>query len=167
VSEPGRPKLDLDRVTRFLAVAGTTEHEGEAVNAIRMVDRMLRAAGMRWPDLTDGHHRAEVATEAARVQLAENDELRAENERLRAEKSRGDAVAIWQDVGAQISSTRSAAQWALDLHRDGIVWLSPDFEVPFLTRCTTWTGRFSLKMQPIFQRIMDHVVELSGLVPPR
>jgi hypothetical protein len=165
VSEPERPKLDLARVAKLLGVAGSSQHEGEAVNAIRMVDRVLRAAGMRWPDLTDGHHRAEVATEAATGLIGE---LAAANERiavLEAEFSRGTAVAVWQDVGAQISSTPGAAKWALELNQRGLVWLS-DKEIDFLNRVTVWVGPLTPRMRPFFENVMDRILTRTGLVPP-
>jgi hypothetical protein len=155
------PNLDLTKFTRIVGMLGS-DHEGERSNAVTLGGRMLQAVGMRWEDFIEAYRRAEIATEAAAVLLAENTSLKAELDQLR---STGTAVALWNDVGAQVSNTRTAAEWALDLHRCGRVWLS-DFEVAFLTRCTTWTGRLTPKMQPIFQRIMDRVVERTGLTPP-
>jgi hypothetical protein len=155
--------LDLARLGTFLGIADSSEHEGEALNAIRMAGRLLRAAEMSWQDIADGHRRAELATEAAAVLLAENTALRAELEQLR---STGTAVALWNDVGAQVSDTRRAASWALDLHRRGLVWLSGDFELPFLQRCTTWTGRLTPRMRPIFQRLINRIVAQTGQTPP-
>ena len=156
-----RPSLDLTRFARVVGLLGSA-HEGERSNAVTAGGRMLQAAGMRWEDFIEAHHRAEIATAAAADLLLENTALKAELEQLRRT---GTAVALWNDVGAQVSDNRVAAEWALDLHRRGAVWLS-DFEVPFLTRCTNWTGRLTPKMQPIFQRIMDRIVERTGLTPP-
>jgi hypothetical protein len=161
MSEP----LDLALIARMLGVAGSTVHEGEAVNAIRLVDRMLRDAGMRWPDLTDGHHRAEVASEAAAGLLAELEAATARIAELEAERSRGTAVAVWQDVGAQITSTRQTANWTLELNRRGLVWLSPK-EIEFLTRCSIWTGSLTPRMKPWFLDLVDRVVLRTGLTPP-
>ena len=155
------PALDLAKFVRIVGLLGS-DHEGERLNAVTLGGRLLQAAGMRWEDFIESYRRAEIATEAAQVLLAENAELRAELDRLR---SNGSAVAVWSDVGAQVSDTRRAAEWALALHRRGTVWLS-DFEVPFLQRCTRWTGRLTPKMRPIYQRIMDRIVERTGLSPP-
>lgn len=160
-----RPSLDLAKFTLIVARLGS-DHEGERSNAVTLGGRLLQAAGMRWEDFIEAYRRAELATEAAAALLAENIALREELEQLRAENSRGTAVALWNEVGAQVSDTRTAAEWALDLHHRGVVWLAPDFEVAFLRRCTTWTGRLTPKMRPIFQRIMDRIVERTGLTPP-
>src|SRR4051812_44016384 len=104
--------------------------DNEALVAARAAQRMLRASGPAGPDFIDPQPGAELATEAAAVLLTENAVLKAELEQLRRT---GPAVALWNDVGAKVSDNRVAAQWALDLHRRGRVWLSADFEVPFLT----------------------------------
>jgi hypothetical protein len=156
------PSLDLAKFTLIVGMLGS-DREGERSNAVTLGGRMLAAAGMRWEDFIEAYRRAELATEAAALLLAENTSLKAELDQLR---STGTAVALWNDVGAQVSDTRVAAEWALDLHRCGVVWLAPDFEVAFLRRCATWTGRLTPKMQPIFQRIMDRIVERTGLTPP-
>jgi hypothetical protein len=153
--------LDLAKFARIVGRLGSA-HEGERANAVTLGSRMLEAVGMRWEDFIEAYRRAEIATEAAAVLLAENTSLKAELDQLR---STDNAVAIWQDVGAQVSDTRTAAEWALAMHARGQIYLS-DFEVPFLRRCTTWTGRLTPKMQPIFQRIMDRIVERTGMVPP-
>jgi hypothetical protein len=105
--------LDLKKLARILAMAGSTSHEGEALNAVRLADRLLRAAGATWDDLLVAQDQLAIAYEAASVLAAENLALRAELDQLRAA---GTAVAVWQDVGAAITSSRSGAQWALALH---------------------------------------------------
>ena len=84
---------------------------------------------------------------------------------LEAERTADTAVAIWQDVGAQISSTRGAAQWGLELNARGLVWLS-DWEIDFLKTATRWVGKLTPRMQPFFQQILDRVVERTRLTPP-
>jgi hypothetical protein len=140
-----------------------SDHEGERTNAVTLGGRMLAAAGMRWEDFIEAHRRAEIATEAAAVLLAENSALKAEVEQLRRT---GSSVALMEDVGAQVSDSRLAAEWALDLHARGRVWLAPDFEVEFLQSCTRWRGRLTPKMEGIFQRIMDRIVARTGMTPP-
>jgi hypothetical protein len=154
-------ELDLKKLGRIIAMASSS-HEGEALNAIRLADRMLRDAGMRWEDLVSLAHQLEIATEAAAVLLAENTVLRAELEQLR---TTGTAVATWSDVGAAISDTQRAAQWALDLYHHGRVWLS-DFEIRFLDTCAQWGGSLTSKQAPIFQRVMDRIAAHTGMTPP-
>jgi hypothetical protein len=156
------PPLNLQRFTRILGRLGS-EHAGERQNALAAGTRMLEAAGLRWEDIiADAHHQRDIAVQAAEALFAENTELRAELDQLR---SAGTAVAVWENVGAAVSDTRRAATWALDLHRAGRVWLS-NYEIGFLTRCTRWTGRLTPKMQPVFQRTVDRIVERTGLTPP-
>jgi hypothetical protein len=154
-------ELDLKKLLGVIAMVGSS-HEGEALNALRLADRMLRGAGKRWEDLLSSAHQLEIATEAVAVLLAENTALRSELEKLR---TTGTTVASWSDVTAAISDTQRSAQWALDLHRHGRVWLS-DFEVRFLSTCTQWDGRLTPKQAAIFQRMMDRIAVSTGMTPP-
>lgn len=154
--------FDTARFARIVGKLGS-DHEGERANAVALGGRMLAAAGMRWEDFAGALHQAEVATEAAAELLARNTALEAEVEQLR---STGGNLALMEDVGAKVTDTRRAAEWALDLHRRGRVWLAANFEVEFLTSCARWRGRLSTKQQPIFQRIMDRIVAQTGLTPP-
>jgi hypothetical protein len=153
-------ELDLKKLGRVIAMVSSS-HEGE-LTALRLADRVLRNAEMRWEDLLSPAHELEIATEAAAVLLAENTALKAELKQLR---TTGTAVAIWSEVGAVIADTQRAAQWALDLHNHGRVWLS-DFEVSFLTTCTQWDGRLTPKQAPILQRVMDRLAARTGMTPP-
>src|SRR5258708_2355528 len=156
-------KLDLSKLGRIIALV-SSDQDGEALTAARTADRLVRSSGMTWLDFVEAYRRAELATEAAAVLLAENTALRAELDQLR---SVGTAVAIWQEVGAaKVSDIGAAARWGLDLHHRGRVYPSTNFEFPFLTRCSTWSGRLTPKMQPIFDRILRHIVERTGETPP-
>jgi hypothetical protein len=154
-------ELDLKKLGRVIAMVGSS-HDGEALTALRLADRMLRDAAMRWEDLLSPVHELEIATEAAAVLLAENTALKTELAQLR---TTGTAVAMWSDVGSAISNTQRAAQWALDLYHQGHVWLS-DFEVRFLSTCTRWGGRLTPEQAPIFQRVMNLVAVRTGMTPP-
>jgi hypothetical protein len=153
--------LDLGKIARLLDIADTTKHDGEAVNAVRLIGRELHKGGMGFADLLDGYRQSQIATEAAEVLLAENTELRAEVERLRVNSG----AAPWQEIGAAVSNVQTAALWAIDLYAQGQVWLT-EFEIGFLRRCTTWRGRLTPKMQPVFRRILDRVVTRTGRQPP-
>jgi hypothetical protein len=143
-------------------MAGSSNYDSEALNAVRLADRLLRAAGATWNDLLVAQDQLAVACEAAAVLKAENLALRAELDQLRAA---GTAVAVWQEVGAAITSSRTAAAWALALHDRGDVWLS-EFETDFLSTCSTWAGRLTPRQRPVFQRIMDRIVARTGMQPP-
>jgi hypothetical protein len=42
--------LDRDRLGKLLEMLGS-DHDGEVVNAARAADRLVRASGLRWPDI--------------------------------------------------------------------------------------------------------------------
>jgi hypothetical protein len=153
--------LDLKKLGRVIAMVSSS-HEGEALTALRLANRMLRDAGMRWEDLLSPAHELEIATEAAAVLLAENTALKAERDQLR---TTGTTIATWSEVGAAIANTQRTAQWALDLHRYGRVWLS-DFEVRFLSTCTQWDGCLTPKQAPIFRRVTERIAVRTGMTPP-
>ena len=98
--------LDLVKFASVVGMMGS-HHEGERSNAVTLGARMLQASGMRWEDFIEAYRRAEIATEAAAVLLAENTSLKAELDQLR---STGTTVALWNDVGAQVSDTRVTAE---------------------------------------------------------
>jgi hypothetical protein len=74
-------------------------------------------------------------------------------------------VAIWNDVGARSTNSCDAAQWALDLHHAGRIWLSPR-EIDFLASCTAWQGGLTAKMAEWLRGILDRAVAATGCVPP-
>jgi hypothetical protein len=154
--------LDLAKLSKMLGVLGSAG-DGEVANAGRLADRLVRDAGMVWSEFIESFKAAETATAAAAALLAENSAMRAELDELR---STGGAIAPWQNIESGGSRAQTGALWALDLHAQGAVWLSPDFEVPFLTRCSTWTGRLTERMQPVFDQIIARVASRTGLMPP-
>ena len=72
---------------------------------------------------------------------------------------------MWSEVGAATADTQRAAQWALDVHRQGRVWLS-DFEVRFLITCTRWDGGLTPKQVPIFRQVIERIAVRTGMTPP-
>jgi hypothetical protein len=155
-------KLDLKNLCRVIAMVGSS-HEGEALNAVRLADRMLRDAAMRWEDLLSPAHELEVATKAAAVLLAENTALKTEVEQLR---TTGTAIATWSEVGAAISDTQRAAAWALELHRERMAWLTPP-ETDFLTTVRDhWRGPLTPPQARWFCSIIDRICTRTGLQPP-
>jgi hypothetical protein len=154
--------LNVNRMAQLLGVAGSTAHDGEAVNAIRLTDRELRRANVSWGDLLAPYRELAIATQAAAVLLAENVELRAEVERLSA-TTRCGSVAAWQDITT--ATTQAAALWALDLHAGGAIWLN-DFDEAFLRTLSRWRGRLTPKQQPIFREIIARIIDRYGVEPP-
>lgn len=153
--------LDLAKIAAMLGIAGSSAFEGERASAIRKADQALHAAGVSWLDLLTPYQELTTASQAASALLAENDALRA----ALAQAEANGAAAPWQDVSVPVGHHREGAKWVLDLHREGAVWLS-HFEVDFLSRCTTWSGRLTPRMQPVYASIVTRVIERTGLRPP-
>jgi hypothetical protein len=146
-------ELDLKKLGRVIAMVGSS-HEGKALTALRLANRMLRNAEMRWEDLLSPAHELEIATEAAAVLLAENTALRAELEQLR---TTGPAVATWSSVGTAITDNQRAAACALELHRERMAWLTPP-ETDFLTTVRDhWCGPLTLPQARWFCSIIDRI----------
>ena len=105
-----------------------------------------------------------TATEAAAVLLAENNMLRAELDQARTAPAPGSA---WLDVrDATPNGTRKAALWLLQLHDEGRISLNAKFEFDFVKTCSTWRGPLTSRQAPIFERILQMIVERTGLTPP-
>src|SRR5215813_13359059 len=73
--------MDRSRLAQLLGMLGS-DFDGEVINAGRLADRMLKEAGVTWPEALDAER---VAVEAARVLLADNEQLQTENRQLQAE----------------------------------------------------------------------------------
>jgi hypothetical protein len=154
------PELDVEKLARVLGMVGS-DHDGEALNALRLADRMLRETGMGWGDLIAPFEQLRIATEATAVLLAENTALR---NQIEGQQSHGGAVALWRDVGVADTDINAGARWALRVHQEGKVWLS-GFEVDFLVMCRRWSGRLTAKQARIFESIVIRVIDRSGETP--
>ena len=87
---------------------GGSRHDGEALNAVRLADRMIREVGLTWEDLLAPYAQLQIAVEAARVLLDENTSLQAELERQR---TNGGFLVEWREVG---TVPESRSQLVLD-----------------------------------------------------
>jgi hypothetical protein len=76
--------MDRERLATVLGMMGSA-HDGEALNAARLAVRMLKEAKATWPEVLDGE---QVAVEAARGLLAENEQLQLQNRELQEELAR-------------------------------------------------------------------------------
>jgi hypothetical protein len=155
--------IDLTKLARILGMSGSA-HDGEALNAVRMADRLIRDNKMTWEDLLAPSHQLEVATEACRQLIADLEELRAENARLRA-NGVGAIAPEWSNVGGGKTDHRVTAHWVIQLGDTGRVWLS-DFERDFLDTALRWRGSLTPRQRPVFDRIVAKVAKQTGLQPP-
>ena len=78
--------MDRSRLAQVLGMMGSA-HDGEALNAARVAVRMLKEAGLTWPQMLDGGQER-AAVEAARVLLQENERLQLEKQELQEELAR-------------------------------------------------------------------------------
>jgi len=74
-------ELDRERLAAVLGMMGS-DHDGEALTAARTACRLLKAAGLTWPQVIDGNGNSTIFAAVHRL-LAENEDLRAEVDRLR------------------------------------------------------------------------------------
>jgi hypothetical protein len=154
--------FDHRRAARIIAMVGSHQ-DGEALNAVRLVDRMLRQAQMTWEDLLVPFARMELAVEAAKVLLDENLALQAEVEQLRSSRT---ALPDWRQVGSVMTDIQRAAHWVLDLHQQKLCWLG-GFEKALVTQCATRVSSLPTGQQSIFWRIVERTAERAGMVPPQ
>src|SRR6516164_8531270 len=76
--------LDRERLARIIGMVGST-YDGEALAGARQADKLIRAAGLTWPDVLAPCDELRVAVEAARQLFAENEALQAELEEYRSD----------------------------------------------------------------------------------
>jgi hypothetical protein len=158
------PRPDAGPLAKFTRVIGLlrSDNDGERANAEAIGIRMLRDS---WEDLVEACHRIELAEEAAKHLLAENNELRAENDQLRAGNSPSIAITEWADVSSIVDNPQRQARWCLDQHAAGKLYLNV-FETEFLPNIASWRGSLSERQQPVFDRIIAAVARRCGRKPP-
>lgn len=152
--------LDRSRLAAVLGMLGSAS-PGERDNAARTAEKLRCASNLSWSDIVapSANSNDGVATEAARILLAENEALRAELDELRGR------APDFQPVAPPALSHAKTAKWALDLHTAGLIYLPP-FEVSFLTTCARWRGELTAKQQPTFVGIVERIYLRSGKRPP-
>lgn len=151
---------NLDRIAVMFGIVETSEHEGEAVNAVKMVGRELRKAGMSFSDLIAPSRELAVADEANTALLAEIMELRKELDSLRSRGGGGQ----WDDVPSGATNINATALWALGLAQRGVVNLT-ERETDFLGTCSQWHGRLTPRMQDWFIDLIDKIIGRTGYRP--
>jgi hypothetical protein len=75
--------LNGTKLSRVLAMI-SSNFDDEALTAARRARELVKAAGLTWEQVLDNHD-IEIATEACRRLIAENNELREQLARLKAE----------------------------------------------------------------------------------
>jgi len=163
--------VDRERLAMILGMLGSA-HDGEVVNAARLAVRMLKEARLTWPQVLDGER---VATEAARVLLQKNEELRARIDELCDRIGDIAGSDVWalkrendelKDRLAELSGTPQQRREQVELVRLYARYLGP-FETDFLNTVAGWHGQLSPKQQPIWNRIVARIERLRDRgVPP-
>jgi hypothetical protein len=154
-------ELDLKKLAQIISMVGSS-HDGEAFNALRLADRMIRDSGRIWPDVIKPAEELALVVEAAQVLHRENEELREELARRRGVA----AVALGHvDDWMPGAEPRAKARWCLDLHATGALNLNA-WEEGFLHSIVQWKGRLSRRQAPVFERLLRRVAERVGSPPP-
>jgi hypothetical protein len=148
--------FDFDRFVRVIAMVGSA-HDGEALAAARLAERLLRDGGLTWADLLKPHAELSVAVEGARQLLAENEQLRAELDQYRN--------TVPGVERRQVGDHRAHARWALGLAERGFVRLNT-FKRKFLGTIAIWRGGLTGRQQPIWEDLLPEIARRSGRVPP-
>jgi hypothetical protein len=152
--------LDRARLAKLFELAGSTSFEGEALVAMRKGFALLRASIMTFHDALKPFDELQIAIDAARSLLEENEALRTELGQYR------NAVTVSRNGGwYQAGDHRDQARWVLDLADRGLVRLN-EFERKFLGTVSRWRGDLTEKQQPIWDDILPEIPRRSGRVPP-
>jgi hypothetical protein len=103
--------LDCNRLAQLLGMLGS-DFDGEVINAGRLAVRLVKDAGLTWQQVVDHN----VAIQAARQLLAENERLCANNKELQEEVRRLRARSIpipssWQEPQSTSEKVEQALEW--------------------------------------------------------
>jgi hypothetical protein len=142
--------IDRARLAKLLGMLGS-DHEGERANAARLASEMVRTASTTWKDIVNG---GQVAIEAARRLLVENDGLREEITRLRT------------NVVSRAPEPWASAECARDTVEALLLWPVhiTDWERRFLESLLARTRRPTSKQYACLVAIgekVDHVIRSS------
>jgi hypothetical protein len=140
------------RLVRLLGMLGSA-HDGEVVNAARLAVRLIKGAGLDWHDVLSPD---QVAVEAARVWLQENQQLRDEIEQLRDRLEHvGNRV---PQTPASFRSPRSNGE-KIETAIAWTRWLS-DWEREFVTDIAG-RPRLSIKQQDSLDQIIVKIERVA------
>jgi len=164
------PPLNLEKLAAMLGMMGS-DGDGEVLNAARMANRMIRAAGMVWADFILAAEQRDQAEERAgkiydaAVQLQhERDQARGELQRLREANGHGGgtlAAALWQDTTMPRTVENKHAEWVLSVG----IYLSPK-ERRFVESCARWRGPLTPNQRPWLEDLIRRASARTGQTPP-
>jgi hypothetical protein len=152
--------VDRTRLAQLLGMLGS-DFDGEVINAGRLAVRMVKEAGITWPQVLDGE-RERVAVEAARVLLTENEQLQFRNRELQEELARLRRPPLpqtWTLPCTPGEQTAQAIEWTAIL---------TDWERSFITDMSERWRPPTEKQQAILDRISSKIAGVArarGLRP--
>jgi hypothetical protein len=160
------------RLGQLLAM-GSSAHDGELANALRLADRLVRQAGLTFEQILLHNDEARPGSRSAQALAHENVLLRGENGALhrQIEELRHENNQLRQRRGVPRREANGAdnhqaqAHWIVELWQAGEVRLN-QFERDFIGTVLDWDGPLTAKQQPIFDGILRGVVERTGGSPP-
>jgi hypothetical protein len=152
--------IDRSRLVKLLNLT-RSNHDPEALNALRRALDLLGAAGMNWDELLCGPGgELEVATRAAAQLLAENTALYDEVERLRRLLGSDDVDEEWRSL----DDFAGQARWCLTLQRAGKTRFG-ELDSDFLDAVAHWEGALPTEHQRVLQQVLRDVHRRTGLRP--
>jgi pyruvate/2-oxoglutarate dehydrogenase complex dihydrolipoamide acyltransferase (E2) component len=150
------PPLDRTRLAKLLGMMGST-HPGEAINASRLANNLVREAGMSWEDIlgkpTNGAEKT-YTQDDLRYAYEKGRKEGAEQERARIPQSN---AAAFQRTNRQGQEWRDFAKEALELNNaSGRVGLSP-IEIDVLTKFLNggWQKPTPRQIETFFTKISN------------
>jgi hypothetical protein len=150
--------VDRNRLAQLLGMLDSA-FAGERDNAARLAVRMVKEAGLTWPQLLDGES---VATEAARILFDENEQLKFENQELQeqvARLRRPPLPKIWVLPRTPNEQIAQAIDWT---------GLLTDWEREFITDMSARWRPPTERQQEVLDRISNKIAGTArarGLYP--
>jgi hypothetical protein len=150
--------VDRERLALVLGMMGSA-HDSKALNAARLAVRMAKEAELAWPEVLDGER---VVTEAARILLAENEQLQLQNQSLQEELARlrrPQLPKVWVLPQTPGEQTAQAIEWTAILN---------DWERSFITDMSERWRPPTERQQAIVDRISGKIASVArarGLHP--
>jgi hypothetical protein len=162
-----KPDDTLARLVVMLDIAVTSQHQGEAENALGRALPLMRRIKLRFSDLLVAMVERDRALDLVKQYVAKLDQLEGENQRLRANghTPQGTLGArLWVDASLPASPASRHAHWVLGLEAQGHIHLT-EREVDFLGSCSR-RRNLSEAMEDWLQDILRNVVARTGRAPP-
>jgi hypothetical protein len=164
----GKPDDTLARLVVMLDIAVTSQHQGEAENALGRALPLMRKIKLRFADLLVAMAERDRALDLLKQYSARLDQLEGENQRLRANGHTPQGTLgtrLWVDAEVPADPASQHARWVLDLEIQGLVHLT-EKEIDFLGSCSRRRRGLSEAQKDWLGDILHNVIARTGQAPP-